>query len=334
MQIHVHPINLDTSLLISLLPSADSTPFFTLLLDPWLSGTSTTYANIFSTQAHTLPPLIPSLSDLSQPPSAILISQSKSDHCSRETLLQLPASTPIYAVPGAYELVQSWKYFDAVHKINDWKKGGNGKEVHRLHLPDGRGTVEVVRLPSRWWEVPMLHSFLSIRVLPSDRQHLPPAQILYTPHGAPPTAVLPFLNTLPAPERKITLLFHPTTQVKLPFWLGGSVVSGAPGLERVLKEVEVEGIVAVHDEEKELGGLVGWFVRNIEKEGKWKGREMEDWTCCGPKELQLRNGSVDDTGMEAKAEKNGLGVEAEKRVADAVEVASMEPVPLPVPVSS
>ena len=87
---------------------------FTILLDPWLTGPSTTFHPKFALTHRVVPSCIQHLSELS-PPNVIIISQDKSDHCHEETLRQLPPelkNTYILAQPAAAKKIRGWKYFN------------------------------------------------------------------------------------------------------------------------------------------------------------------------------------------------------------------------------
>ncbi|KAI2638074.1 hypothetical protein GGS21DRAFT_454328 [Xylaria nigripes] len=133
MALTVKHLNSDASFLLSFEPVipesvADSIiprPF-TVLLDPWITGPSTIIHPRISITSHKHPACISSLTELSQPPDLVVISQSKPDHCNEATLRQLPPSgtrTLILAEPASARLIRSWKYFDKdkVHTIERWE---------------------------------------------------------------------------------------------------------------------------------------------------------------------------------------------------------------------
>ncbi|RPA86289.1 hypothetical protein BJ508DRAFT_358392 [Ascobolus immersus RN42] len=306
MYIHVHPINLDASLLVSILPTpAFTTPIFTFLIDPWLHDTITNIHPLFNTFTHSKTPPISSLASLPHTPSAVLISQSAPDHCCQQTLTALPTSTPIYAVPAAADIIKSWNHFTSVQPITIFST--DKPDTHTsITLPNNHGTLEVILLPAlNWYEVPSLYSFFSIRFVPPPGESKPPFHMVFTGHGAPTSALTPYLKTLTDDDSipPIDLLCHPLTKVILPLMMGGEVVHGKDGLEGLLKEVQVERVLAVHDEEKNHTGLVSWVIKEVKSDvkdvggvevwrvkeggwgwevegGKWNGRELEGSVCC------------------------------------------------------
>ncbi|KAI1750985.1 hypothetical protein F4782DRAFT_507639 [Xylaria castorea] len=146
MALTVKHLNSDASFLLSFEPVipeaiADSViprPF-TILLDPWISGPSTIFHPRISITSHKHPACIASLTELSQPPDLIIISQHKPDHCNEATLRQLPArgETLILAEPASARVIKSWRYFDQekIRIIEQWED------------PRMTGRQSVIRIP-------------------------------------------------------------------------------------------------------------------------------------------------------------------------------------------
>ncbi|KAI1435284.1 hypothetical protein GGR50DRAFT_694301 [Xylaria sp. CBS 124048] len=168
MALTVKHLNSDASFLLSFEPIipesiADSVipSTFTILLDPWITGPSTIIHPKISITSHKYPACISSLSDLSQPPDLVIISQHKPDHCNEATLRQLPPSgtkTLILAEPASARLIKSWKYFDKdkVRTIERWEDPRlTGKQsVIRIPIPSlqpgGReGEVTIAFVPQK-----------------------------------------------------------------------------------------------------------------------------------------------------------------------------------------
>ncbi|RPA72471.1 hypothetical protein BJ508DRAFT_335001 [Ascobolus immersus RN42] len=303
MDIHIHPVNLDGSVLISLFASNESTkPIFTFLIDPWLTETLTDPHPLILTQSHgpETPPPISSLASLPHPPDAVILTQSNSDHVTFPTLSTLASTTAIFAIPAAATIVKSWNHFDAsaIHTITTQTQART-----TIVLPENAGVIELVHLPAlRFWEQPALYSFTSIRILPAS---LPPFHIVYTAHGAPNSAITALLASLPDPT--VNVLFHPLVKYVIPYIPGGKVVPGAEGAEALLKEVKADYFIGVHDEKKLYGGFIGKVIQAFDageeeiggievwrfREGGWKfgfedrgwrGGVSEEWDCCKPKD--------------------------------------------------
>jgi hypothetical protein len=119
MAMNVKPLNADTTFLIDFIPSfapsnatARFPGSFTILIDPWVTGSSSVWSEAFQISHHTTSPCISSLRDIPEP-DLIIISQDKPDHCHKQTLCTLPADSRIHilATPVAAKLIKSWKYF-------------------------------------------------------------------------------------------------------------------------------------------------------------------------------------------------------------------------------
>lgn len=148
MSITVKHLNSDTSFLLTLTPfaafptSLPSLRQYTIVLDPWLDGPSDVIHRKFSTTRHKTPSHITSLTELPEP-DMVIISQSKSDHCHKQTLTQLLPSgkTTIYAEPGAAKMIRGWKHFapDKVITLQRWvepkiKKNSKGQNLHTIPI--------------------------------------------------------------------------------------------------------------------------------------------------------------------------------------------------------
>lgn len=315
MHVHVHPLNSDTSLLLSVFTSSSSRPSYTLVIDPWLFGDSPTYHRQFSNQFHSQPSNIDSLRDLSHAPDAVFISQDKSDHCHEATLKELDPGTIVYAVRGADDIVRGWKHFDNVQRLPLVSRSSAGKPVE-IGLPDGAGTlkVAVVSDPSLMQRLTNLHLALVFQFIPSQPgASSKPITVVYSGHGIPASA----LHSLLPPKSTIDLLLHPLARITLPFWLGGDVSLGYMGVRDISAQYDVRNLVGVHDEEKVAKGFVSWWIKKREEgvsgvgkvwgmnKGGWslgsggdevEMREMEAWKCCGRKGEEDNDSGVESGG--------------------------------------
>jgi hypothetical protein len=90
---NVKPLNADTTFLIDFIPSF-APPYatarfpgsFTILIDPWVTGSSSVWSEAFQISHHTTSPCISSLRDIPEP-DLIIISQDKPDHCHKQTIM-------------------------------------------------------------------------------------------------------------------------------------------------------------------------------------------------------------------------------------------------------
>ncbi|EHA53942.1 hypothetical protein MCOR27_008696 [Pyricularia oryzae] len=184
MALTIKHLNGDASFLLTFEPlvsgprdhDAASPSPFRILLDPWITGSSTIFHSKISVSTHKQPACISSLQELPEP-DLVVISQHKSDHCNEATLRQLPASgtkTLILAEPASARVIKSWKYFDR-QKVRTIPKWGESTEqgrqaVVRIPLPPlvaggEPGEVTVAFIPQRR-DISGLHSAIGITYRP------------------------------------------------------------------------------------------------------------------------------------------------------------------------
>ena len=94
---------------------------FTILIDPWLTGSCSMLHPKFLLSRHTRPSSIKHLSEIPEP-NVVLVSQDKPDHCHEPTLRQLDHTSPISVVlaePSAAKRIRAMKHFDPgmVHEL-------------------------------------------------------------------------------------------------------------------------------------------------------------------------------------------------------------------------
>ncbi|KAI6801235.1 hypothetical protein D0861_04577 [Hortaea werneckii] len=142
---------------------------FTILVDPWLQGSSAYLHPSFQEAQHTGRCMINSLSDLQEPPDLIIISQEKPDHCHQETLCSLPknTTTTILATPPAAKKIQSWGYFDedTVQVLRPYNPK-DGDTVFRASIPSyttssSEGEITVANVVTKY-DVTGLHNAIGI----------------------------------------------------------------------------------------------------------------------------------------------------------------------------
>jgi hypothetical protein len=142
MAMNVKPLNADTTFLIDFIPSfappnatARFPGSFTILIDPWVTGSSSVWSEAFQISHHTTSPCISSLRDIPEP-DLIIISQDKPDHCHKQTLCTLPADSRIHilATPVAAKLIKSWKHFTHA-KIETMQPYSSKTESSVIRIP-------------------------------------------------------------------------------------------------------------------------------------------------------------------------------------------------------
>jgi hypothetical protein len=311
----LHHLNADTSWLLQL-PNPSSSPgeriFFNILIDPWLKGSQSDVASWFSQQWHSTPSKYQSVEEVSSlaweaelPESrtrgaytidAVSISHEFTDHCHKETLLEIQANVPVFAPKKAAELIRAWKHFEVVietpvfnDKTRDWKALERGQGSKGAILPDWVRIGRVVEQNNALY----YHSAMVILFESTKSGSMSPLQsrnvattgkstaqansqdvdsdtsssdfgskvvsecVVYTPHGiAPPALVAPF----EAATTKIQTLclLHGLHDVSLP--PVQQLNLGAHNGLQVQRVLKPKYWVGTHDEVKKGGGLVSWFL--------------------------------------------------------------------------
>ena len=146
MSVTIRHLNADSSFLLVFSPEAHPLPddlragngAFSILIDPWLVGSSIVSAQWFAITKRVVPSAIEHLSEIEEP-DVVLVSQNKPDHCHKETLLQLrPEGKSILVTePGAAKAIKSWNHFDprriyGLSKYDPKQRFGN---LLRLRIP-------------------------------------------------------------------------------------------------------------------------------------------------------------------------------------------------------
>ena len=299
----LHHLNPDTSWLLQLpRPDDDDSGrvYFNILLDPWLAGGQSDVASWFSQQFHATPSAVPSIAAVdhllheveslatNRPPpaestcliDAVAISHEFSDHCHRDTLLDLPPSVPVFATATAAKLIQSWRHFTTVHAVaafdHDWT---------RATLPSLPPWLAITRLTTPG-NVLYYHSALLIVFAPPHGRGGSAEGVIYTPHGIAPAD----LACVPGADPPIaTLAFlHGLHDVHLPKAQLNLGAKNGLSAQRLLR---ARYWIGTHDEVKRGGGLVSWFLGRrvwtvaeaLEEEMKGEGEEGTNW-------LELGNG--------------------------------------------
>ncbi|KAF2219200.1 hypothetical protein BDZ85DRAFT_276467 [Elsinoe ampelina] len=185
MPVSVQHLNADTTFLITCISETSFSGHgverphkFTILVDPWLAGSSSIWMPRFQISHHTSDPHITSLQHLPLP-DIILISQDKPDHCHEETLRTLPADTVVHivAVPAAAKKIKSWRYFTnaTISVINPYRVR-NPETVLRipLHPKDVHGVPGEVTLSyiPQSYDMTNLHNAVGITYSPPSSQPL------------------------------------------------------------------------------------------------------------------------------------------------------------------
>lgn len=261
MSVTVKHLNADATFLLTFQPASIPSPAltsppgspnlapsnsFSILLDPWLIGSSKIYHPKFAISRHRIAPCVASLKDIPTP-DVVVISQGKPDHCHEETLRQLPPGGPgddddddgggplILAAPAAAKRIRSWRHFhpSRVQSMRPFKphrhghpsssrrkrRGPRPDTLRRIVLPPltpsgSPGEVTIAFLPEKL-DVTGLHTAIGITYRPPTSSTLFPAAFSLassssTPPGSPRSFHSSSMSSYAAPtDRPVSLIYSP-----------------------------------------------------------------------------------------------------------------------------
>lgn len=181
MSVTVRHLNADSTFLLIFSPEPHPLPSdlhaangaYSILIDPWLVGSSIVTAPWFAITKRVVPSAINHLSEIDEP-DVVVVSQNKPDHCHKETLLQLrpEGKTIIAAEPGAAKAITSWNHFDPTRvrgllKYDSRQRFGNSLRLRIPPLsPSGHeGEVNISFIPAKNY-MTGLHNAFGITYLP------------------------------------------------------------------------------------------------------------------------------------------------------------------------
>ncbi|KAK6335662.1 hypothetical protein TWF696_002429 [Orbilia brochopaga] len=192
-------LNADTTWLL-LLPRPKPTDgnskegFYRILIDPWFVGPQQEIAGWVSTQEHAIESCVKDIGDLlsairtfdgdeGNGIDAVIVSHEFTDHCHRETLMQVSSAVPVFAAgKNAAEMVRSWKHFTTVVEVSTGEEG--------VEMFEG---VRVRRVESAGDAPPTFHCAVVVSFdIDADADSESGSEeecIVYTPHGVFPAAL-------------------------------------------------------------------------------------------------------------------------------------------------
>jgi L-ascorbate metabolism protein UlaG (beta-lactamase superfamily) len=185
-----------------------------VLVDPWFTPSQIDYHPAFSEQFHLTAQ--PKVSDLGKI-DYIFISHPFTDHCNKETLLQIDKDIPVISRPGILKKISRWNHFNVL-------------------IPMEEAPFKISVIPTNSLFDPVHFAF---RIENED------GTFIYAPHGTK-------AKNLP----KADVLITTTTTFELPFWLGGTINLGYKKALRAKELSGASILVATHDEKKSGKGFV------------------------------------------------------------------------------
>lgn len=309
----LHHLNADTSWLLQVPRPANAVKhgsriYFNILIDPWFVGGQSDVAKWFSQQFHAIESAVKSVAevdelarqveilaggirlgkgrrsnvaasaDLETFVDAVAVSHEFTDHCHKDTLLEVHRDVPVFATEQAANLISGWNHFRTVITTPMFKDDADWHDYSLSPLPSW---LSISRLTASkdalFYHSALLitfatHPFLS-NATPKKRSSLSiygdgaedlsstnseaAECVVYTPHGIPHTALTPIATADP-PLHTLAFL-HGLHDVAI-----GSAqqlnLGAKNGLlaQRILK---AKYWVATHDEVKKGGGFISWWLR-------------------------------------------------------------------------
>ncbi|GAB1743667.1 hypothetical protein NU219Hw_g593t1 [Hortaea werneckii] len=329
----LHHLNADTSWLLQI-PRPHSAVrngarfYFNILLDPWLRGGQSDLASWFSQQWHVEKSAVGSIAQLEELAremeilasglrlgqgrktnaaieaasgpdetfiDAVAVSHEFTDHCHKETLLEVHQDVPVFAIHEAARLIRSWHHFRTVITINNFGMEGE-MDWRSSSVPPLPDWISISRL-LQTDDVLNYHSALMIAFnnqhanyqshqlhkttpLPTSTPNRPSTRkkhhrpitpnedeesaeaIIYTPHGISSGD----LTLIPSASPRIhTLAFlHGLHNVRVSTATGRTALQSNLGAHNGLKAQRILNArywIGTHDGVKRGGGLVAWFLQ-------------------------------------------------------------------------
>ena len=288
-------LNADTSWLLQLpyppdVPRTRGRSRFNIILDPWFRGPQSDVARFFSTQWHLIESSVQTMAELEelleeieeiaqscdvqlmnskharsdQDPKksyidAVVISHEFTDHCNKQTLLELEPDTPIFATRPAVDLIRSWKYFNLVQETPPFSaKDSDWRDTSLRPLPSWIGISRMVtESDALYYHSAILITFdIYSRGVSGPSEVLTPAEaIIYTPHGIHAhdlshlTSALPLVRTL--------ALLHGLHDIKISV---KQLNLGAHNGLQAQRMCQAKYWVSTHDEIKRESGFITAFL--------------------------------------------------------------------------
>ncbi|KAM0806359.1 hypothetical protein BDR22DRAFT_884082 [Usnea florida] len=329
-------LNADTTWLLQLPypPGAERPPGrsrWNIIFDPWLTGSQSDGAYWFSQQWHAVASSVQTMAELNDllgeiermaqlglsiPEignhdyldrkwrrsyiDAVVVSHEFTDHCNKDTLLELDSDTPIFATKIAADRIRSWHYFRLVQEVppfattdSDWR------HTSISPLPKWLGISRVVtRSDVLYYHSAILVTFdlYSIDTKGTSDTRGSAEAIIYTPHGIHAQD----LSHLPAAVPTITTLalLHGLHDIKISV---KQLNLGAHNGLKAQRICQAKYWVSTHDEIKKGSGLITPFLcrtvltlqEAMEKERRANGRVLDESELSDLREVafvELSNG--------------------------------------------
>ncbi|KAF2713529.1 hypothetical protein K504DRAFT_479275 [Pleomassaria siparia CBS 279.74] len=309
----LHHLNADTSWLLQIPRPASaikhgSRIYYNILIDPWFVGGQSDVARWFSQQFHAMESAVKSVAEVDELArqveilagwlrskgrksiqiaggetetliDAVAVSHEFTDHCHRETLLEVHRDVPVFATEQAAKLITSFSHFRTVMTTPTFtSESPDWRDYSLLPLPSW---LSISRLTAPkdalFYHSALLITFATHPFLPttpkkrssllingddyeliSDSLTSEAAEcVVYTPHGISHTALAPI--ALANPPLHTLAFLHGLHDVSI--GAAQQLNLGAKNGLKAQRTLRAKYWIATHDEVKKGGGMISWFLR-------------------------------------------------------------------------
>ncbi|CAG5172731.1 uncharacterized protein ALTATR162_LOCUS7517 [Alternaria atra] len=311
----LHHLNADTSWLLQIPRPANAVKhgsriYYNVLIDPWFVGGQSDVAKWFSQQFHATESAVKSVAEVEELArqveimagglrfkgkgrkrnieeveeesyvDCVAVSHEFTDHCHKETLLEVHRDVPVLATEQAANLISSWNHFRTVITTPTFTDNADWHDYSLSPLPSW---LSISRLTasgdSLYYHSALLitfatHPFLSTATpkkrlsslsingdgaedISSNINGEEAECVIYTPHGIPHEALSPIAKADP-PLHTLAFL-HGLHDVSISS--AQQLNLGAKNGVLAQRILRAKYWVATHDEVKKGGGFISWFLR-------------------------------------------------------------------------
>ncbi|RYN64527.1 hypothetical protein AA0118_g3699 [Alternaria tenuissima] len=311
----LHHLNADTSWLLQIPRPANAVKhgsriYYNVLIDPWFVGGQSDVAKWFSQQFHATESAVKSVAEVEELArqveilagglrmgrkgrkrnieeveeesyvDCVAVSHEFTDHCHKETLLEVHRDVPVLATEQAANLISSWNHFRTVITTPTFTDNTDWHDYSLSPLPSW---LSISRLTasgdSLYYHSALLitfatHPFLSTATpkkrlsslsingdgaedFSSNINGEEAECVIYTPHGIPHEALSPIAKADP-PLHTLAFL-HGLHDVSISS--AQQLNLGAKNGVLAQRILRAKYWVATHDEVKKGGGFISWFLR-------------------------------------------------------------------------
>ncbi|KAF1993931.1 hypothetical protein P154DRAFT_567666 [Amniculicola lignicola CBS 123094] len=346
----LHHLNADTSWLLQVPRPASAVKhgsriYYNILIDPWFVGGQSDVAKWFSQQWHAVESKVKSIvevedlirqvetlagglrmgkgslrksnveamADIETLIDVVAVSHEFTDHCHRDTLLEVHPNVPVFATEKAATLIESFKHFHTViptptftEEAADWRSYSLSPLPTWLSIARLTASGDALYYHSALLICFSTHAFLPptpkkrssllIHDEPSNYAASEAAEcVIYSPHGIPHTSLTPIAVADP-PLHTLAFL-HGLHDVKIS--TAQQLNLGAKNGVLAQQLLRAKYWVGTHDEIKIGGGMIGWFLRRRiwtfeealkEAIAEAGGRGIADSEWSNVKFVEIKNG--------------------------------------------